>query len=129
MGRGACRARTGRRGHYANAARAGRSARHGGKGASRILALQAEAYGRAGQVEEGLNALEEALTSRQDGERYWEADLYRLKGELLLAQEGSRLQAVGFREKTEEAEECFLKAIEIARELQAKSWSCVPPRA
>lgn len=50
-----------------------------------------------------------------------EAELHRLKGELLLAQEGSRPQAGGFREKAEEVEECFHKAIEIARKQQAKS--------
>jgi predicted ATPase len=44
-----------------------------------------------------------------------------VKGELLLTQEGYRLQAVGYREKTEEAEECFHKAIDIARHQQAKS--------
>ena len=96
----------------------------GGQGLQQLwLALQVEAYIETGQFEEGWTALEEALTIRPKyGERYWEAELYRLKGELLLAQEGSRLQAVDFREKAEEAEECFLKAIETARELSAKSF-------
>jgi predicted ATPase len=40
--------------------------------------------------------------------------LYRLKGEILLAREG-------YREKTEEAEQCFHKAIALARKQQAKS--------
>jgi predicted ATPase len=67
--------------------------------------------------------LAEALdTVHNTGERWFEAELYWLKGELLLAQEGYRLQALGYREKTEEAEKCFLKAIEIARGQQAKSW-------
>jgi predicted ATPase len=96
----------------------------GGQGLQQLwLALQVEAYIKTGQVEEGRTALEEALTIRpKHGERYWEAELYRLKGELLLAQEGSRLQAVGFRKKAEAAEECFLKALETARELSAKSF-------
>jgi predicted ATPase len=47
-------------------------------------------------------------------ERWNEAELYRLKAELLLTQEG-------LREKTEEAEGCFLRAIEVARKQQAKS--------
>ena len=47
--------------------------------------------------------------------------MYRLKGELLLAQEGLRPQAKGSREKTKEAEGCFLRAIEIAQQQQAKS--------
>ena len=46
------------------------------------------------------------------GERLWAAELYRLQGELTLAQ--SSVQ--------KEAEECFWKAIEIARRQQAKSW-------
>jgi predicted ATPase len=49
------------------------------------LALLAEAYGKAGQVKEGLNALAEALAQvGQTGERIWEAELYRLGGELSL---------------------------------------------
>jgi len=86
------------------------------------LALLAEAYGKAGQAEKGLAALADAPAMvDKTGERRWEAELYRLKGELLLAQEGSRLQAVGFRENTTEAEECFHKAIDVARKQQAKS--------
>ena len=43
--------------------------------------------GAAGQVEEGLRVLAEALTLVDTTEeRWWEAELYRLKGELLLAQ-------------------------------------------
>ena len=53
------------------------------------LALLAEAYGKVGRAEEGLTALAEALALvDKTGERYYEAELYRLKGELLLAQEG-----------------------------------------
>jgi predicted ATPase len=58
------------------------------------LALVAEACGKEGQVEEGLSLLTEALTTvEKTGERFYEAELYRLKGELLLAQGGYRLQA------------------------------------
>jgi class 3 adenylate cyclase/predicted ATPase len=78
------------------------------------LALLAEAYGKTGQAEEGLTALAEALTVvDKSGERNFEAELYRLKGELLLQ---SKLQSAG-----SEAEECFHKAIDIARQQQAKS--------
>jgi predicted ATPase len=81
-----------------------------------------EAYGKVGQVEEGLSVLAKALAViDKTGWRVTEAELYRVKGELLLTQEGYRLQAVGYREKTEEAEECFHKAIDIARHQQAKS--------
>jgi len=89
---------------------------------SYYLVLLAEVYGKAGQAEDGLAVLVEALTMvDKSGERFYEAELYRLKGDLLLAQEGFRLQAVGYREKIEEAESCFLKAIEIAQRQQAKS--------
>jgi predicted ATPase len=49
------------------------------------LALLAEAYGKTGQGEEGLAALAEALAEvDKTGERWYEAELYRLKGELVL---------------------------------------------
>ena len=86
------------------------------------LTLLAEGYRKAQQADEGLTVVVEALALvDKTGERLWEAELYRLKGELLLAQEGSRLHAVGYREKTEEAEQCFRKAIEIACKQLAKS--------
>jgi len=53
------------------------------------LALLAEASGKVGRAEEGLSALAEALASvNKIGGRCYEAELYRLKGELLLAQGG-----------------------------------------
>ena len=56
-----------------------------------FLALLAEALGKAGQVEEGLRVLEEALAvAHRNGERYYQAELYRLKGELLLMQATGR---------------------------------------
>jgi class 3 adenylate cyclase/predicted ATPase len=77
------------------------------------LALLADAYGTMGQPEAGLTALTEALTLVDTtGERVWEPELYRLKGELLL-QQNSANQA--------EAENCFLHALDIARSQQAKS--------
>ena len=79
---------------------------------SRMLAWLAEAYGKAGQAEEGLSVLTEALALVEKiGERYYEAELYRLKGELLLMQGDEA-----------EAEASFDKAIEVARRQQAKSW-------
>jgi predicted ATPase len=78
-----------------------------------FLSLLAEADGKAGQIEEGLTVLNEALdTVKKTEERNWEAELYRRKGELLLMQEG---------QKAGEAEECFRQAFEIARRQQAKS--------
>ena len=94
-----------------------------------MLALLAEAYGKVGRVEEGLTVLAEALAQvDKTGERYYEAELYRLKGELLLAQEGkeqrARSEEQGAKIETDpqgKAEECFLKAIEISQRQQAKS--------
>jgi predicted ATPase/DNA-binding winged helix-turn-helix (wHTH) protein len=87
-----------------------------------FLALLAEVYRSTGQPQEGLRVLAEALAVvDQTSAGFYEAELYRLKGELLLAQAGSRLQAGGFRGKTEEAERCFLQAIAIAQKQQAKS--------
>ena len=77
------------------------------------LILLAEAYGQVGQTEAGLTTLAEGLaTAHKTGERYWEAELYRLKGELLLT-----LSA----EKHTEAETCFHQALDIARQQQARS--------
>jgi predicted ATPase len=59
------------------------------------LALLAEAYGKTGQGEEGLTALAEALALvDKTGERWHEAELYRLKGELTL-QQHQRAQGKG----------------------------------
>ena len=80
----------------------------------------AEAYEKVGQTHEGLSTLTEALTMAcKTEERMYEAELYRLRGELTLAQSSiQRLES----SVQKEAEECFLKAIDIARQQQAKSW-------
>jgi predicted ATPase len=58
--------------------------------------LLAEGYGQVGHVREGLAVVAQALAMiDKTGERYWEAELYRLKGELLLAQEGKNQKAKG----------------------------------
>ena len=76
------------------------------------LAILAEAYGRAGQVEEGHKTVVEALAFVEiSDERFCEAELHRLKGELTL-QAGDR----------KEAEACFRTAIDIAQQQAAKSW-------
>jgi class 3 adenylate cyclase/predicted ATPase len=50
-----------------------------------LLTLLAEAYGKVGQIEEGLTALTEALAmGNKNGDRWWEAELYRIKGQLVL---------------------------------------------
>jgi predicted ATPase len=88
------------------------------QGGPHAAALLAEAYGRVGRVAEGLTAVAEGLTTAdKSGERYWEAELYRLKGELKLQQRNVQ----GLESRGKEAEECFHKAIEIARKQQARS--------
>src|SRR5262249_6992012 len=83
------------------------------------LRLLATAYRKAGLVEEGLSVLAEALaTVDKTGGHFYEAELYRLKGELTLKQSGVQGLASSVQK---EAEECFWKAIEIARKQQAKS--------
>jgi predicted ATPase len=78
------------------------------------LALLAEVYGKAGQAEAGLHILAEALAVMDAiEERYCEAELYRLKGELLLGRAA---------EHHVEAETCFHQALDVARRQQAKSW-------
>ena len=77
------------------------------------LALLAEAYGKNGEIEEGLNVLSEALTLvEKNGERWYEAELYRLKGDLLLMRDGVE----------EEVEGCFRLALEVARRQNARSF-------
>ena len=54
---------------------------------ARYLAMLAEAYRLGGQVDAGLQALDKALAHLETtGEHHFEAELYRLKGECLLAQ-------------------------------------------
>ena len=85
-----------------------------------------EAYIETGQFGEGWTALQEALTIRPTyGERYWEAELYRLKGALVLAQDCCGPPSEGRRPRAAiaaEAEACFQQAIDTARELAAKSF-------
>jgi len=66
-----------------------------------------------GQPEQGLTVLAEAMTlAETTGDRWYEAELYRLKGELLLQQNS---------DNHIEAEACFHRAINVARLQQAKS--------
>jgi predicted ATPase len=96
---------------------------------SQFLGMLAQAYGATGQIEEGLTTLAEALAHvRAKGEGLYEAELYRLKGELTLQQlsvASNQLSVANPQSPTPnpraEAEACFLKAIEVARTQQAKS--------
>jgi predicted ATPase len=82
-------------------------------GLSWVLPLLAETYGKAGQVEAGLQALTEALALvDQTQERFYAAELYRLQGELLLARSAAHHA---------EAETRFRHALDVACRQQAKS--------
>jgi predicted ATPase len=75
--------------------------------------LLAEVSAHLGHPEDGLQALVEAHTlMEQQEERYWEAEVCRLRGVLLLRQPGAS-QA--------EAETWLQRALDVARRQEAKS--------
>jgi predicted ATPase len=81
---------------------------------SHFFGLLAEAYGEAGRYDEGLEIVAEALAvAGRIGEGFWEAELYRLRGELLL-EAGAPSRVIA-------AEESFQKAIAVARARSAKA--------
>jgi class 3 adenylate cyclase/predicted ATPase len=90
-------------------------------GLPHFLAQLAEMYGKSGQATAGLQVITEALTLVQkNAEHFYAAELYRLKGELLLlAQAGDEHGARGHR--ITEAEACFQQALDVARNQHAKS--------
>jgi predicted ATPase len=104
-------------------------------GQTHMLVRLAGAYARGGQTEEGLRLLAEALSAvHKNGERHYEAELYRLRGELLLQQVvGRDAEAVHTHTSRAavrtahtpslqtEAETCFRQAIDVARHQCAKS--------
>jgi class 3 adenylate cyclase len=80
----------------------------------RGLSFIATALGRAGRYEEGLAAIEEAfLFTDRTGQQYYQAELHRLKGELLLGHDAANAPA---------AEQSFHSALDISRMQRAKSW-------
>jgi predicted ATPase len=77
------------------------------------LTQLAEAHGKVEQVDAGLAALDEALAIvERGGEHTWDADLYRVKGELML------LQGAG----EPDVEACLHTALEVAQRQGAKSY-------
>jgi tetratricopeptide (TPR) repeat protein len=80
---------------------------------SMYLALLVDACVKAGQTEEGLAALEEALALVEETElRFYEAELHRRQGELLLLRGDDE----------DEVERHYQRAIDVARRQNAKSW-------
>jgi TOMM system kinase/cyclase fusion protein len=84
------------------------------------LGLLANAYGKVGQAKEGLTMVDEALALvDKTGERWPEAELHRLKGEILLQQIAGAGLKSGL---VEQVETCYRRALDVARRQQAKSW-------
>jgi predicted ATPase/class 3 adenylate cyclase len=77
------------------------------------LALLAEAHWNNSEIEEGLSVLAEAVTMAEKSKEHWyEAELLRLRGNLLLVQDGDK----------EKAEGCFRRSLEVARRQNAISF-------
>ena len=98
---------------------------------TRLYTRIMEVHILSGQAYKGLDVFEKAMeVLRTYDERYCEAELYRLKGELLLikAEEGNKQKEKPKKDKNKtgklekEAEALFTKAIEVSRKQQAKSW-------
>ncbi len=84
-----------------------------------FLAYLAVGYGVVGRVDEGLAVFTEAMgLVESTGVCIYEAELYRIKGELTL----KRSETNSNSEIKEEAESFFRQAIEVARRQSAKSW-------
>jgi predicted ATPase len=80
-----------------------------------IAFLLAEALGRAGQIAEGLAAIEEAIErSEQTEDRWLVAELLRIRGELLLLE--------GAPEASAAAEDHYRQGLDWARRQGALSW-------
>ena len=76
-----------------------------------MLAVLASANADLGKPREALELLEDALASTEvSGERWWQAELHRLRGRLLVA-----------RGQHDEGEACFRRAIEVSRGQRAKT--------
>ena len=99
-----------------------RAIRSGGARTSRsgALAVLAAAYERAGDTDEGLAVVAEALDFvAQTEERFYEAELHRLRGELVL----HRAEGQAWTDAHDVARRCFETSLSIARRQQAGTWA------
>ncbi len=79
-----------------------------------FLGMLGEGYRKVGDTARASELLAEAFErANRTGERFYESELHRLKGELLLQEEDGG---------TKRAEDCFRSAIEVACKQNAKSW-------
>ena len=77
-----------------------------------VLAMLADAYRDQGRIKEGLAMLGTARAlATKTGQHFWDAEVIRLQGELLLLRHPSTAP---------DAEECFRKALAVAREQEAR---------
>jgi len=84
--------------------------------------LLAEVSAHLGHIDDGLQALAEAHTLvEQQEERWWEAEIHRLRGVLLLRQTSAAAQQQTGTPQAE-AETWLQRALDVARRQQAKSW-------
>ena len=80
----------------------------------RYFTFIANALGRLGRFDEGLRVVDESFPFiERSGQRYYEAELHRLKGEMLMGLDSSNAA---------QAEQSLRTAIEISRKQHAKSW-------
>lgn len=90
-----------------------------------LLALLAEGGLRLGNLRKGLASVDEGLhLTKTTLDRFFEPELWRLKGELLLAQskdEEKTARSASRNSQVKEAEQCFQCALKIARERGARS--------
>jgi predicted ATPase/DNA-binding SARP family transcriptional activator/class 3 adenylate cyclase len=86
---------------------------------TQLLALLAEVCGQTGRAEDALGQIGEALDLvSATGECFWQAELYRLRGEVLLM----RRHSTSGREDARDVEACFQRALDIAHRQRARSW-------
>jgi class 3 adenylate cyclase/predicted ATPase len=85
----------------------------GNNGFSYRLTFIAEIYNKIGQIDKALDSITEAEKHINiSDEVFWEAEVYRVKGEIFKARSAKNRN---------EAESCFYKSLEIARRQQSKS--------
>ncbi|OAI43242.1 hypothetical protein AYO41_02420 [Verrucomicrobia bacterium SCGC AG-212-E04] len=84
-----------------------------GLGLPYYFSVLMEAFRQAGRFEDARRAFDEAITLvEKNDERFQEAELHRLRGELHLAEDNDQTAA----------ESCFRRAVEMARHQHSKSW-------
>jgi tetratricopeptide (TPR) repeat protein len=77
-------------------------------------AMLAKGYEKLGRIDQAIAILDEQrVRIERSGERLEEAELYRVKGELLYARDGA---------SSSESESCLRKAIEVARRQESRWW-------